>query len=591
MNNQSRNPGGRQMTPMQKKAAIVLACCALAVLVTLVAVTKIVSGAGHSNELDDPGAIQNNEFQLDLEGNDAVLKKTRDAGSKYLKDTVFVGDSNTVRMHKNGLITLDQFVGKEGMGIRGVTGEACVYFEDDEQAYTIPQALAMMKPRRVIVMLGTNDAGGTQSTDEFISSYKASLHAIENAYPYTDIIVSAIPPVPYDHSKYPDITMQTIDGMNQALADMCRDEGYSFLNTTEVLKGENGYGQDNYFNQGDIHLTSEGLNKILDYVRTHALDSKDRRPDTRGIPARADISIGTSSNELEGETFTAKYYVERGNGGTLSSGEQSGQTELSFDVTVEDSITVTAVPADGYTFVRWSDGKTESTRTDKHLNGNLSVTAQFKAKPGIVLSESSLTIKEGEDHSLTATVTGDGRIGKVEWFVDGSKKGTGDSLNLKDLKAGTHKIKAAVKVDGKNYEAEATVNVEALAKGPENVTLNGAEVEWNAGSVTLNAVLTPGDAVTSFEWSGNCAIQANGASAVVTFGPNESEQDQHYQVTVKTSNGLTATATVTVKGKPAEPKPQPEAPDSTVEPQEPSDPGSQPETNLESNDAAATARG
>lgn len=546
----------QNMTPMQKKAAIVLLCCVLAVVITTVAVVSIVSGS-HEAPMSDASDVSSssegmvpNEFELNLEGNDAVLGSTQDAGDAYLKETVFVGDSNVVRMYKNGLITLDQFVGKEGMGVQSVPNEKCVYFEDDEKSYTIPEALAKMKPRRIVVMLGTNNADGNTATKDFISSYKTALNAIKNSYPHTDIIVSAIPPVPYDHSQYPAITMQTIDSMNQALADFCKSEGYKFLNITEELKDSNGYGKDAYFNQGDIHLKSEGSSAILKYVRTHAYESKDRRPDKKNVPKRAEMAA------TEKKSFTANYYVEQATGGTLKSGDKKGQTKLSFDVKENESITVTAEPKEGYIFVKWSDGKTDATRTDKNLTGNLSVTAQFKAAPSISLSETSITMKQGEDKTLKASVKG-GKIGDVVWYVNGDKKGSGESFSLKKLEArqDAYKIKATVVVDSKTYEAEATVKVESAIVEVDSISVGNVTVNWDAGSATLNASVSPSDAVVgSYTWSTNdssCTIEPNNSSATVKFPVNNTTATVTYTITVKTENGKTANATITVQGKPA----------------------------------------
>lgn len=564
-NNHSRGGAGggflANLTPLQKKAGVVLGCCAAALIATIVSVSMIVSGTkaepgmpgqsgpgtSSSEQTDSPV----NDFKLNLEGNDAVLPETADAGENYLKETVFVGDSNTVRLQKNSLITLDQFVGKEGMGIQGVMSEKCVFFKDDEKAYTIPEALAMMKPRRIVMMLGTNNADSSTTPENFASTYKAAINAIKNSYSYTDIIVAALPPVPYDHGKYPSITMENIDALNQALADLCKTEGVKFLNTSEVLKNDKGYGKDEYFDKGDIHMNAQGQKVLLNYVRTHAYETKDRRPDTKNIPSRAAAAAG---NEGE-KTIKAKYYVEQGTGGTLTCGDKKDQTQLELDVKLGDSVTVTAVPADGYVFVRWSDGKTDATRTDKDLKSNVSVTAQFKAKPSLTLSETSLTIKEGEDKSLKATVKG-GKAEDIIWFVNGDKKGSGESFNLKELKASgnAYKVKATAKIGDQTLEAEATVKVETSIKEPSKVTLDGVTVEWNQKSVTMTAKLDPADASTSFTWSASngCTVKPNGASATIEFPDNNSAADVSYTVTVKTSNGKEASAKLTVKGKPQE---------------------------------------
>lgn len=64
-----------------------------------------------------------------------------------------------------------------------------------------------------------------------------------------------------------------------------------------------------------------------------------------------------------------------GTGGSIT-GETS-QTVLYG----ESGTTVTAVPVEGYEFVRWSDGVTTATRTDSNVTANITVTAEFAVDP------------------------------------------------------------------------------------------------------------------------------------------------------------------------------------------------------------------
>lgn len=486
MSNQS-NRGGRQgfdfknMTTRQKQACIVLAVCAAALLATIIIVGVILSGASGPAASDSDAFLSgpatgesydNSAYQVDT-SIPAVLAATEDAGVEYVEQTVFVGDSNTVRLYNYNLITLDQFVGAEGMGIQSLTSNACVGFKNDAKAYTIPEALAMMKPRRIVVTMGTNNADGNMTTDDFISQYRAALGAIQSAYSYCDIIVAAVPPIPQDHSAYPELQMQTIDAFNQALAKLCEEEGYSFLNTSEVLKGEDGFGRSDYFVEGDIHLKPDGLKAVLTYLRTHALQTEDRRPDTDNIPARANYSASSSSQSSSSsssssssaaESFKAAYYVEQNTGGTLTGGEQQGQTSLTFDVTAKDTITVTAVPAEGYEFYRWSDGLTTATRTDKEFKQNLSVTAQFVAKPGVSIENARQPITAGNTTTLTAKATGSfaGKDSEIVWTLGNDIVGNGASYTTNaNLGVGTYKFTARLTVNGKTVEDTATVTVQA----------------------------------------------------------------------------------------------------------------------------------
>ncbi len=215
------------------------------------------------------------------ETSSALLTGTADAGDAYQEQTLFIGDSNTVRLYANGLICLQQFCAKEGIGTSAALNEGIVTFKRDDNRYTIAQAVAKMKPRRVVIMLGTNDNG--MSTEDFISHYTALVQAIQASYPYTDIIVNTVPPVPSNHSNYPNMDQTRIDDFNMALLTMCEQLGVKFLNSAEALKDANGYGNVDYYQSGDIHLKPAGLKVRLKYLRTHAYETDDRRPDTANI--------------------------------------------------------------------------------------------------------------------------------------------------------------------------------------------------------------------------------------------------------------------------------------------------------------------
>ena len=124
------------------------------------------------------------------------------------------------------------------MGAGSITTLECEKFKGSSAMYTIPEAVAMLKPQRIIICFGTNNLSGS-STDatNFISSYLKGLEAIETAWPYCDIIVSAIPPLDKQRENT-NLTMTQVDAYNAALVEMCEDNGYKFLNSSEVLRGQ-----------------------------------------------------------------------------------------------------------------------------------------------------------------------------------------------------------------------------------------------------------------------------------------------------------------------------------------------------------------
>ena len=483
-NRRKSRGGSAPLTPKQKQAAIVLGICALVLIITIVVVSVIVSKAGggkpdsgsSSQTSSSTSQVVTGGFDASKYG-DAVLGETEDAGKTYIDETIFVGDSNTYRYYQYGLLELDQVVAVEGLGIQNFTTDKSIYFKSDDNGYSIPDALAKMKPRRIIVMMGTNNADGTMSASDFASNYRTALEAIKTAYPYTDIIVSAVPPIPEDHSSYPNMSMETINEFNDALAQMCVDNGYKFLNVNDVLVGDDGYGKSQYFLSGDIHLKKDALTAIMEYARTHAyLGTEDRRPDTDNIPERRKTgSTGTVTStptpSLDEKTYTAQYNVDKNVGGTLTSGDKKGVTSLSFkDLDSKSSVSVTAVPADGYEFLKWSDGNTNATRTDKDFKQNVNVTAMFGAKLVVSIKEgSSGTTTVGQSVTLHANVSDRSSINvdnDIYWTVNGTEFRRGISAGYTPDKEGTYEIKANVTLNGKTYSATYTLTAKAAAATP-----------------------------------------------------------------------------------------------------------------------------
>ena len=439
-NHQQEN---QTLTPMQKQAVLVCIVCALAALLTIgITLTMLKRGKnpaeqpGNSSNITPAPAPEGEEdisdhYQIN-EASSALLTGTADAGDAYQEQTLFIGDSNTVRLYANGLISLQQFCAKEGIGTSAALNEGIVTFKRDDNRYTIAQAVAKMKPRRVVIMLGTNDNG--MSTEDFISHYTALVQAIQASYPYTDIIVNTVPPVPSNHSNYPNMDQTRIDDFNMALLTMCEQLGVKFLNSAEALKDANGYGNVDYYQNGDIHLKPAGLKVLLKYLRTHAYETEDRRPDTNNIPTRAEYTANpssaveassssetVSSSVVEEKTeYQADYRVDKTGGGSLTCGDESGKSLTVKVTSAAQSVTVTAVPEDGYVFVKWSDGVTKRTRTDTNFDQNVDVTAVFAAASIQVSSSGKAGL--GDSYTFKATLKGKYLdASSIRWYVNGTE--------------------------------------------------------------------------------------------------------------------------------------------------------------------------
>ena len=520
------------MTPMQHRAVLVCILCVLAVLLTFGITTTLLKkeepAPSVSESVADPTSSEDlsGHYQID-NASTALLTETADAGTDYLNDTLFLGDSNTVRLYNNGLISLQQFCAKEGIGTQVALNEGIVTFKKDSNHYTIPQAVAMMKPRRVVMTFGTNDTG--MEVPDFIAHYTALIQAIQQSYPYTDIIVNTVPPVPADHSNYPHMDQAKIDDFNMALLEMCEQLGVRFLNSAEALKGSDGYGIADYYTSGDIHLKSAGLKAVLNYLRTHALQTEDRRPDTNNIPTRtmeyvsnpssavaAPSSEAVSSSESQAESasssessssestsedkkYEARYRVDKNGGGTLSVGNDTGNSSVTYTVTDPDkSITVTAVPAEGHVFVKWSDGLTSKTRTDTDFKQNLDVTAVFGTASVHITSEGKGAV--GSSYTFKAALSGKyAKTENLRWYANGQ-----------EVTQAAGKSSITVVVD--SSMANASYKIHAV------VTYNDCKVSSNTLTITIGSGVTSESGSTSSSSSSHAGSSGSTSSSSASSG-------------------------------------------------------------------------
>ena len=539
---------------MQHRAVLVCILCVLAVLLTFGITTTLLKKGGEepapsvSEPAEGPaapGEDLSGHYQID-NASTALLTETADAGTDYLNDTLFLGDSNTVRLYNNGLISLQQFCAKEGIGTQVALNEGIVTFKKDSNHYTIPQAVAMMKPRRVVMTFGTNDTG--MEVSDFIAHYTALIQAIQQSYPYTDIIVNTVPPVPADHSNYPHMDQAKIDDFNMALLDLCEQLGVRFLNSAEALKGSDGYGIADYYTSGDIHLKSAGLKAVLNYLRTHALQTEDRRPDTNNIPTRtmeyvsnpssavaAPSSEAVSSSESqaesasssessssestsEGKKFEARYRVDKNGGGTLSVGNATGNSSVTYTVTDPDkSITVTAVPAEGHVFVKWSDGLTSKTRTDTDFKQNLDVTAVFGTASVHITSEGKGAV--GSSYTFKAALSGKyAKTENLRWYANGQ-----------EVTQAAGKSSITVVVDSSMVNA--SYKIHAV------VTYNDCKVSSNTLTITIGSGVTSESGSTSSSSSSHAGPSGSTSSSSASSGSSSHSTGSSSSASSSTSSG------------------------------------------------------
>lgn len=298
-----------RLTSKGKMYFVLAVCCAI-IFVTALVAFLVVHGLSTPKDAADS---QQTEEMVDEEGYDkdqntidtakytsTILEESEDAGQEYVDETLFLGDSNTARMYRMfDYCTYDNAIGSVGMSARSLATYECVKFQGISGYKTMPEAVAIMQPRRVIITFGTNDLSPSNSTDNFIQSYEKGIKAVQEAYPSVDIIINSIPPLGKQHSNE-SLTQTQVDEYNQAIVQMCQDNDWKFLNSAEVLKDSStGFAKSGYVESSDgIHLTRAAMDALFTYIRTHSYITEDDRPTLTAVPEHIedkDVSASTAS--------------------------------------------------------------------------------------------------------------------------------------------------------------------------------------------------------------------------------------------------------------------------------------------------------
>ena len=225
---------------------------------------------------------------------------------------------------------------------------------------------------------------------------------------------------------------------------------------------------------------------------------------------------------------------------SAENGTVTGAGEYEHGTTVN----ITATPAEGYHFVKWSDGNTEATRTIV-VTSNVTLTAEFAVNvyTVAVTAVNGTIIGVGEyQHGATATLTAVPTTGYhfVRW-----------SDGVTDI------TRSIVVTSNVALTAEFAINVYTVTLSAENGTVTGAGNYNHGAGVTLTA--TPNEGYHFVRWSDgdtnatrNITITSN-VTLTAEFAINV------YTVTLSAQNGIVIGAgnynhgtTINISATPAE---------------------------------------
>ena len=204
-----------------------------------------------------------------------LLGESGDAGQAYIDSLTFLCDSALIGLRDYGLL-------REGTATTQVWGSSAgnipasqlgsfkIRFPGDGSEISPADAAMIAKPSILVISLGTDGLADSNET-QFISDFEALIRGVQEASPYTTVVVCTVTSVTISYSGSDGLEFTLVNRANEWLARVCADTGAYLVDAASAVSDSNGSLLTEYASANGKTLNSAGLNQILLYLRNHAL--------------------------------------------------------------------------------------------------------------------------------------------------------------------------------------------------------------------------------------------------------------------------------------------------------------------------------
>ena len=209
------------------------------------------------------------------------LQESDPVGKKYFNDTVFIGDSITLKLQR--YVTEKRNAGEECLGrakflTAGSLGSGNALWEVNSESVhpsyqgekmRIEKAVELMDAHKVYIMLGMNDVAYF-GNEESIVNMKTLVALSLEKQPGAEIFIQSATPRISKVTSRP--TNRMLFDYDILLYNACVENGWNFVDVAYVMRDENGYLFDAYCSDPEdmgMHFTDEGCEAWIEYLTTH----------------------------------------------------------------------------------------------------------------------------------------------------------------------------------------------------------------------------------------------------------------------------------------------------------------------------------
>ena len=134
---------------------------------------------------------------------------------------------------------------------------------------TAAEAAMIKKPAILVISVGS-DGLAAATRDSFIEAYKTLVTSIQSASPSTKIVCCSVTSVTPTYAGTDGLTAAIVGEANEWLKEVCTETGAYYADIGRELHAS-GYLMSEYASSNGKGLNNAGLNKVLEYLRVHAV--------------------------------------------------------------------------------------------------------------------------------------------------------------------------------------------------------------------------------------------------------------------------------------------------------------------------------
>lgn len=180
---------------------------------------------------------QERDRQRRIEAREKALAEGTVTVWELFDDYVFLGDSRVVGFSEFGFLESGRIIAHSGDGVKNIADSL-----DTVRYYN---------PSLVFISYGANDLGNYASAEAYADALNEQIQGLKDAAPHAAFIVSSIMPVYSSRLSSISSNYDHVDTFNEALAQMCSENGYTFVDNTQLAEEHR-----SEYEQDGIHFKS-----------------------------------------------------------------------------------------------------------------------------------------------------------------------------------------------------------------------------------------------------------------------------------------------------------------------------------------------